>query len=98
MSQAVIHDRTVYLAGQVGSSGESAGEQTVEALAEIDHLLALAGTDKSRLLTATVWLADMARFSEMNRAWEQWISPAPPAKPGWPPPGYLVEIIVSAAV
>ena len=74
MSQAVIHNKTVYLAGQV-AAGASVAIQTKEILATIDALLAEANTDKSRLLTATIWLTDMATFAEMNRVWESWVVP-----------------------
>src|SRR5579863_6343190 len=71
MSQAVIHNKTVYLAGQVaaGAPGGSVAEQTKDILAQIDALLSAAKSDKSRLLTATIWLVDMASFAEMNRVW-----------------------------
>ena len=58
MSQAVIHNKTVYLAGQVGS-GATVAIQTREILGAIDALLAEAGTDKKRLLSATIWLTDI---------------------------------------
>jgi enamine deaminase RidA (YjgF/YER057c/UK114 family) len=74
MSQAVIHNKTVYLAGQV-AAGASVAVQTREILAGIDALLAEAGTDKSRLLTATIWLTDMATFAEMNVVWQSWVVP-----------------------
>jgi enamine deaminase RidA (YjgF/YER057c/UK114 family) len=74
MSQAVIHNKTVYLAGQVGS-GATVAIQTREILAAIDALLAEAGTDKSRLLSATIWLTDMATFAEMNGVWQSWVLP-----------------------
>jgi enamine deaminase RidA (YjgF/YER057c/UK114 family) len=74
MSQAVIHNKTVYLAGQVGS-GTTVAIQTREILAAIDALLAEAGTDKSRLLSATIWLTDMATFAEMNGVWQSWVLP-----------------------
>ena len=66
MSQAVIHNGTVYLAGQVGTPGKPVAEQTKEVLASIDRLLAEAGTDKSKLIQATIWLADMRDFAAMN--------------------------------
>ena len=86
MSQAVIHGNTVYLAGQVGAPGESVTEQTKAMLATIDRLLEQAGTDKSKILQAIIWLADMADFAEMNSVWDKWVDratrrPAPPAKP-----------------
>jgi enamine deaminase RidA (YjgF/YER057c/UK114 family) len=72
MSQAVIHNKTVYLAGQV-AKGATVAIQTREVLATIDGLLAEANTDKSRLLSASIWLTDMATFAEMNRVWESWV-------------------------
>jgi enamine deaminase RidA (YjgF/YER057c/UK114 family) len=72
MSQAVIHNKTVYLAGQV-AAGPTVAVQTREILAAIDALLAEANTDKSRLLSATIWLTDMATFAEMNRVWQSWV-------------------------
>ena len=74
MSQAVIHDKTVYLAGQV-APGASVTIQTREILASIDALLAETNTDKSRLLMATIWLTDMATFAEMNVVWQSWVVP-----------------------
>ena len=80
MSQAVIHNKTVYLAGQV-AAGASVTVQTREILATIDALLAQAKTDKSRLLSATIWLTDMATFAEMNSVWQAWVVPgATPAR------------------
>ena len=72
MSQAVIHNKTVYLAGQV-APGPTVAIQTREILALIDGLLAEANTDKSRLLVATIWLTDMATFGEMNGVWQSWV-------------------------
>jgi enamine deaminase RidA (YjgF/YER057c/UK114 family) len=72
MSQAVIHNKTVYLAGQV-AKGATVAIQTREILATIDGLLAEANTDKSRLLSASIWLTDMATFAEMNSVWESWV-------------------------
>ncbi|MCB1387803.1 MAG: RidA family protein [Rhodobacteraceae bacterium] len=102
MSGAVIHGNTVYLAGQVGE-GASVTEQARAALAEVDRLLALAGTDKSRLLTTQIWLADIADFAEMNAVWDAWVDPAnPPARATGEAklatPAYRVEFIVSAAL
>jgi enamine deaminase RidA (YjgF/YER057c/UK114 family) len=74
MSQAVIHNKTVYLAGQV-AGGASVAIQTREILATIDALLKEANTDKSRLLSATIWLTDMATFGEMNGVWQAWVVP-----------------------
>ncbi|WP_447931533.1 RidA family protein [Sphingopyxis fribergensis] len=102
MSQAVIHGGIVYLAGQVGAPGETATAQTRAILASIDALLAEAGTDRSHLLTATIWLADMADFAAMNVVWEEWIggANAPTRATGevrLATPDYRVEIIVTAA-
>ncbi|MDF3852886.1 RidA family protein [Paracoccus sp. P2] len=102
MSQAVIHNGTVYLAGQVGKPGEPVAEQTREVLAQIDRLLAECGSDKTRILSAQVWLADMADFAEMNAVWDAWVAPghAPARATGesaLATPDYKVEIIVTAA-
>lgn len=102
MSQAVIHGDTVYLAGQVGAPGESVTVQTKAILASIDALLARAGSDKSKILSATIWLADIASFGEMNAVWDAWVDPAnPPARATGEAklatPDYRVEIIVVAA-
>lgn len=103
MSQAVIHGNTVYLAGQVASnrSADVAG-QTREILAAIDGLLAEAGTDKSHVLAATVYLTDMGTFNEMNAVWERWIAPGcAPARATVGAPlassDYRVEIVIIAA-
>jgi len=102
MSQAVIHGNTVYLAGQVGAPGKSVTEQTKEVLASIERLLVAAGSDKSKILSATIWLADMADFGEMNAVWDVWVAgkDAPARATGeakLATPDYKVEIIVVAA-
>jgi enamine deaminase RidA (YjgF/YER057c/UK114 family) len=76
MSQCVVHGDTVYLAGQVADdpNADVAG-QTKQILAKVDGLLAEAGSDKSKLLSATVWLSDIRAFDEMNKIWDAWISP-----------------------
>jgi enamine deaminase RidA (YjgF/YER057c/UK114 family) len=76
MSGAVVHGNTVYLAGQVANqtAGKSVTEQTQEILSIIDSLLAEAGTDKSKILMANIWLTDMATFQEMNTVWDAWVS------------------------
>ncbi|MFT7219626.1 MAG: enamine deaminase RidA (YjgF/YER057c/UK114 family) [Candidatus Azotimanducaceae bacterium] len=75
MSQAVVHNDTLYTAGQVAltAPGESVGNQTKAILAEIDQLLADAGSDKSRIISATIWLASMDDFAEMNTIWDEWV-------------------------
>ena len=104
MSQAVVHNGIAYLAGQVGNPGDDVTAQTRTVLAEIDRLLAAAGTDKSKLITAQIWLADIATgFAAMNAVWDEWVSPgdAPARYTGEAKlagPEYLVEIIVTAAV
>ncbi len=105
MSQAVVHGNTIYLAGQVcqHGAGPDVAVQTQQALAEIDRLLAAVGSDKSHILSATIWLTDMGTFAEMNRAWEAWVDPAhPPARATvhsaqLAAPEYRVEIGVIAA-
>ena len=74
MSQVVVHGDTVYLAGQVAQSapGGSVTEQTQAILAQIDALLAEAGTDKAKALSATIWLCSMDDFAEMNAVWDAW--------------------------
>lgn len=102
MSQAVIHGDTVYLAGQVGAKGESVTKQSEAILQSVDRLLKEAGSDKSKILQTTIWLADMADFAEMNAVWDAWIDPAnPPARAcgeaKLAAPEYRVEMIVVAA-
>ena len=104
MSQAVICNGMVFLAGQVADDAkQDAGGQTKQVLAAIDRLLAEAGSDKSCLLSANIFLADMADFAAMNAVWDAWVSPgntparatveAQLARPGW-----RVEIVVTAAL
>jgi enamine deaminase RidA (YjgF/YER057c/UK114 family) len=104
MSQAVIHNDVVYLAGQVASAakGASVQDQTKDILQRIDTLLAAAGTDKSKVLSATVWLADIRKFEEMNGVWDKWVpAGATPARACVEAklviPEYAVEIGVIAA-
>jgi enamine deaminase RidA (YjgF/YER057c/UK114 family) len=104
MSAAVVHGDTVYVAGQVANAnaGKSVTEQTTEILATIDGLLAQAGTDKTKLLSATIYLADMATFQEMNGVWDGWVSQGnTPARATveakLAAPAYTVEIVVVAA-
>lgn len=104
MSAAVVHNNTVYVAGQVAND-PSVGtkEQTQQVLEKIDKLLAGAGSDKSKLLSATVYLANMSTFADMNAAWDAWVVPGQtPARATVEArlanPKYLVEIMVIAAV
>src|SRR5574341_2166697 len=82
LSQCVIHGDTVYTAGIVTDNPKlDIRGQTEDVLRKIDALLQQAGTNKTRLLTATVYLPDMKNFQAMNGVWEQWVAPAnPPAR------------------
>jgi enamine deaminase RidA (YjgF/YER057c/UK114 family) len=75
MSKAVVHGNTVYLAGQVAdkAKGGSVADQTRDILSIIDGLLKEAGTDKTKMLSVNIWLADMATFPEMNSVWDTWV-------------------------
>lgn len=105
MSEAVVYDGKVYLSGMVAeeTAGKSVLEQTREVLTQIDAILARIGSDKTRILKANIWLADLDTFSQMNEAWDEW------AVPGQTParatveakladPSWGVEIMVEAAV
>ena len=103
MSEAVCYNGIVWLAGQVGNPGESVTEQTRTCLAEVDRILAEAGTDKTRILSAQIWMADMANFAEMNAVWDAWVpkgnTPArATGEARLATPAYLVEVIVTAAL
>jgi len=104
MSQAVVHGDTVYLAGQVAdrAKGGSVGDQTTEILAAIDRLLAEAGSDKTKILSATIYLADIATFAQMNAVWDAWVAAGhAPARATvearLAAPAYTVEIACIAA-
>lgn len=103
MSQAVVRNGMVFLAGQVAAdTAQDVGGQTRQVLAAIDALLAEAGSDKSRLLSAQVFLTDMADFAAMNKIWEAWVTPGQtPARAtvqaALARPEYKVEIVVTAA-
>ncbi len=102
--RVLTHNGTAYLAGMTADdlSGDVV-QQTKDTLAKIDRYLAMAGTDKSKLLTAVIWLRDIADFDRMNTAWDGWID-----KNGMPVratvearlagEGYRVEIMVTAAL
>ncbi len=102
MSQAVIHGDTVYLAGQIGTPGDSVETQTRQVLAKIDDLLHHAGSGRAQLLRASILLADMADYNAMNLVWDAWVAEV--GKPvratygvGPATPRHAVEIIVTAA-
>lgn len=104
MSEAAIAGGFAHLSGQVAEKtvGASLAEQTREVLAFIDEFLAEAGTDKSRLVRATIWLADISKFAEMNAVWDAWVAPGcAPARATvearLASPGHDVEIMVIAA-
>ena len=104
MSKAVVHGNTVYLAGIVADNpkGKSVKEQTQDILRQIEGFLKKAGTDKSKLLSANIWITDMAEFAEMNAVWDAWVSPGnTPARATvqarLASPDYKVEIMVVAA-
>jgi enamine deaminase RidA (YjgF/YER057c/UK114 family) len=103
MSAAVVAGGFVWTAGQVDDSQSDVAGQTRAILAKIDGLLAEAGTDKSHVISANVWLADIAGFAELNAVWDAWIDPQrPPARATVESrlagPQYKVEIAVVAAV
>ena len=102
MSQAVAHNGTVYTAGQV-AKGATVKEQTTTILKQVDALLAAAGTDKTKILSATIWLVNVASFAEMNSVWDTWVSAGnTPARAcvesKLVAPDYLVEIAVICAI
>lgn len=101
-SQAVIHNGTVYLAGQVGTPGDAVGMQTDTILRNIERLLQAAGSSKAHILSAMIWLADMADFEAMNAVWDAWVADieAPARATGesrLAAPEYRVEIVIVAA-
>lgn len=103
ISEMTVHNGVAYLAGQVPEAGGDIGAQTRQVLAEIDALLARAGSDKSRILRAEIFMTDLSEFAGMNAEWESWVVPghtparatlqAQLANPDW-----KVEILVTAAV
>ena len=104
LSEMAVHNGVAYLAGQVANDGTlDITGQTAQVLAQIDALLARAGTDKSKILMCQIFIADLADFPGMNAVWEEWVASgnAPPratveaklAKPEW-----RVEMVVTAAV
>jgi enamine deaminase RidA (YjgF/YER057c/UK114 family) len=104
MSQAVVHNGTVYMAGVVaGDATAGVKGQTEQILASIDRVLALAGSDKSKILKANIWLSNIADFALMNEAWDAWVpaghTPArATVESRLAASNLLVEIMVEAAV
>lgn len=104
LSEMTVHHGVAYLSGQVAED-TSVGivDQTRQVLAEIDRLLGLAGTDKTKILRAQIFLANMADFAGMNRAWDEWVTHGhAPARAtvqaALADPGWKVEIVVTAAI
>jgi len=104
MSDMTVCNGVAYLAGQVADdAGLDMEGQTRQVLATIDALLAEAGTDKTRILRAQIFVANIAEFSEMNKAWDAWVpaghSPArATVEARLANPDYKVEIVVTAAL
>ena len=102
MSQIVIHNQTIYLSGQVGNGEDDVKAQTLTCLEKVEKLLQEVGSDKSKLLSATVWLKSMSDFAAMNEVWDKWFEGVqPPARACGESelarPELLVEITVIAA-
>jgi len=103
LSAAVVNGDTIYIAGQIaGDPATDVKGQTQQILKKFDELLAAAGSSKSKLLSATIWLADMRYYDDMNSAWDAWMDPAnPPARATvearLAAPKYFVEIAGIAA-
>jgi enamine deaminase RidA (YjgF/YER057c/UK114 family) len=103
MSRCVVHGSTVYLCGLTAAdTSQDIQSQTRQILDRIDHYLAAAGTNKSSLLTANLWIKDMSMFAAMNEIWNAWVDPQnPPARAcvraDLARPQVLVEIMVTAA-
>ena len=76
MSKIVIHNGVVYISGQTDATATDISSQTINVLAKVDGLLSQAGTSKSNILTASIWLKDINRdFKEMNDVWNKWVDP-----------------------
>jgi len=104
LSEIVVHGNTVYLAGEVPDDGTlDITGQTQQVLAKIDKILKQAGSDKSKLLSAQIFLPDMKDFAAMNAVWEKWVVPGQtPARATVEAklanPAYKVEIMCVAAL
>ncbi|MDG2243080.1 MAG: RidA family protein [Rhodospirillaceae bacterium] len=101
MSQAVLHGDMIYLSGQVSSDSNDVAGQTKGVLDKIDALLSRLGVQKTRVLSATIYLADISTFSEMNEVWKKWVPVgATPARTTvgakLAMPEFLVEITIVA--
>jgi enamine deaminase RidA (YjgF/YER057c/UK114 family) len=104
MSSAVVHGGTVYLAGLTADDAKADVKgQTKQILDKIDHFLKEAGTDKSKILSANIWLTDIGTWGQMNEVWDAWVAPGnAPARATVEAklanPALKVEIMVQAAV
>jgi enamine deaminase RidA (YjgF/YER057c/UK114 family) len=104
MSQGVVHGNTLYLAGLTADDpSQDVKGQTQQILDKIDRLLKEAGTDKSKLLSANIWLTDIKTWADMNTVWDKWVSPGnTPARATveakLAAEGLKVEIMVQAAI
>jgi enamine deaminase RidA (YjgF/YER057c/UK114 family) len=105
MSEAVIHGNMIYLSGYVADKtvGKSVKEQTQDILAQIDATLKEAGTDKTKIVKANIWLTDIKTWAQMNEAWDAWVVPGQtPARATVESklagPGLDVEIMVESAI
>jgi enamine deaminase RidA (YjgF/YER057c/UK114 family) len=103
MSSAVVHGDTVYLAGLTADDAKlDVKGQTAQILAKVDKFLAEPGSDKSKVLSANIWLTDISTWSQMNEIWDAWVSPGnAPARATveakLAAPGLKVEIMIQAA-
>ena len=103
LSEMAVHGNTIYLAGQVADdNSQDISGQTTQVLAAIDRLLAEAGSDKTKILSTTIYIADMNEFSGMNAVWDAWVSqghtpPRATVQARLAKPEYRVEIQVIAA-
>ncbi|MFO0994047.1 MAG: RidA family protein [Hyphomicrobiales bacterium] len=105
MSEAVIHNGMIYLAGMVAETtvGKSVKEQTKDILSQIDDILKQAGSDKTKIVKANIWLTDIKTWAQMNEAWDAWVvkgqTPArATVESKLAAPGLDVEIMVEAAI
>ena len=106
MTTAIVHGDMVYLSGLVSDApdGQSVKEQTANILSQIDAVLAEAGTDKTKIVKAMIWLTDMDTWADMNTVWDRWVVPgqtpcrAAVESPKLAGSAFLVEIMVEAAL
>ena len=104
LSDMAVFNNVAYLAGQVADDvSQDVTGQTAQVLATIDKLLAEAGTDRTRILMAQIFVANMKEFDGMNKAWDAWVADgnAPPRatiEARLASPDYKVEIVVTAAI